>query len=241
LTATDTFSATVVGAPVVTALTQAQSWTEGNAVALALASDTFSDPQAEHLAYAATLSSGQALPSWLGFNTSTDTFSGTAPSTAQSLSIKVTATDSSGMAVTETFVAEVQPAAPGITATAPVSKQYWADGQSVSLVLPFNTFTDALGLKMTFAAYDVTGPNVVSWLHFNPATDELYGTVPANASGTLGLEVIAFDTQNTSAGDLFSVTLTSNLAHQAPAASTIHGPASMPAPVTVLGMLSLHP
>ena len=108
LTATDTFSATVVGAPLLTAQTPNQTWTEGKVVALTLSANTFSDPQAEHLTYGATLASGEALPSWLTFSATTDTFSGTAPSTAQSLSIKVTATDSGGMAATETFAAVVR-------------------------------------------------------------------------------------------------------------------------------------
>jgi hypothetical protein len=244
-TGTDTFSAIVLGTPVLAAQTPNQTWTEGKAVSLALSVNTFTDPQAEQLAYGARLTSGQPLPSWLSFNATTDTFSGTAPLAAQSLSIKVTATDSGGLAASETFTAGVQPAAPvspkpGITVSGPTPKQTWTDGQSVALVLPSNTFTDVLGLQMTFAAYEVSGPTVVSWLHFNPTTEELYGTVPSNASGTLGLEVIAFDARNMSATDLFSVTLASNSAHGAPAAAIAYGPVSMPAAVTVLGMLSLH-
>ncbi|HEY1412216.1 MAG TPA: putative Ig domain-containing protein, partial [Rhodopila sp.] len=65
----------------------------------------------------------------------------------------------------------------------------------------------ALGLKMTFMAYEVSGPNVTSWLRFNSATDDLYGTVPATASGTVQIEVVASDSRLVSAADLFSVTL----------------------------------
>ena len=118
LSATDTFSATVLGAPLVTAQTPNQTWTEGKAVSLALPANTFTDPQGEKLTYTATLANGQALPAWLSFNATTETFSGTAPTTAQSLSIKVTATDSSGLAASESFTASVQPAPaprPGIT------------------------------------------------------------------------------------------------------------------------------
>jgi hypothetical protein len=246
LSATDAFSATIAGAPVVTAQTLNQTWTEGKAVSLVLAANTFTDPQAQHLTYAATLSNGQSLPAWLSFNAATETFSGTAPATAQSLSIKVTATDSSGLATSETFAAAVQPAAPvaarpGITLTNQTPKQTWTDGQSVALVLPSNTFTDALGLKMTFAAYEVSGPNVVSWLHFNPATDELYGNVPASQTGTIGLEVIATDAQNVTAADMFSVTFASNSLHVGSAqTASSYGPTAMPAAVNVLGMLPVH-
>ncbi len=85
----------------------------------------------------------------------------------QSLTVKVTATDSSGLAASESFTANVQ-APPGIKVSAPTPNQIWSDGQKIDLVLPANTFTDALGLKMTFAAYQESGPNVTSWLHFNP-------------------------------------------------------------------------
>ena len=60
-------------------------------------------------------------------------------------------------------------------------------------MLPSNTFTDALGLKMTFVAYEMTGPNVTSWLRFNPTAQEFFGTVPAIASGTVQLAVVATD------------------------------------------------
>lgn len=246
LTATDVFSVTVIGPPALTTQTPAQTWTEGKAVSLALPANTFTDPQAEHLTYGALLTSGQALPAWLSFNATTDTFSGNAPAAAQNLGIKVTATDSSGLVASETFTAAVQPAAPvttrpGITVTDPTPKQSWTDGQAVTLVLPANTFTDALGLKMTFAAYEVSGPNVTSWLHFNPASDELYGTVPSTATGTIGLDVIASDAQNVTASDLFSVTLAAASTHATLAPATaMYGPDSMPAPVSVLGMLGLH-
>ena len=93
--------------------------------------------------------------------------------------------------------------------------QSWTDGQNVDCVLPSNTFTDALGLKMTFAAYEVSGPDVTSWLRFNPVTDEFTGKVPANASGTAWLAVVATDPQHMSAMDLFPVTFVSGSAHVA--------------------------
>jgi hypothetical protein len=80
-------------------------------------------------------------------------------------------------------------------------------------VLPGNTFTDALGLKMTFAAYQESGPNVTSWLHFNTATDELLGMVPVAASGTVTLAVFAADALQMSPADLFGVTFVPSSGH----------------------------
>jgi hypothetical protein len=246
LSVSDTFSATVLGSPVVTAQTPGQIWAEGKAVSLTLPANTFTDPQGQSLVYTATLSTGQALPSWLSFNAKTETFSGTAPATPQSLSIKVTATDSSGLAVSEGFTAAIQgtsaapipPPKPGIALSDPTPNQTWTGAQAVALVLPANTFTDALGLKMTFVAYQMSGPNVTSWLHFNAATDELYGTVPATGSGTVGLAVIAGDAANMTATDLFNVTFASGSAHLTSAVTI--GTDPMGTPVSMLGSFGLH-
>jgi hypothetical protein len=212
LSVSDVFLATILGPPAVTDQTPNQTWTEGSAFSLTLPANTFTDPQGEALTYTATQQNGQALPSWLVFNAKTDSFSGTAPSTAQTVDIKVTATDTSGLATSEVFDASVQAATPkpGIAVTVPTPNQTWTDGEAVALTLPANTFTDALGLKMTFAAYEVAGPNVTSWLYFNPTTDELFGAVPMSMTGTVELAVIATDSQHMTAEDLFSVTFAPN-------------------------------
>jgi hypothetical protein len=211
LSVIDTFSATVAGKPVVTTATPNQTWTGGKAFSLTLPANTFTDPQNQKLTYTATQSNGQALPSWLGFNAATETFSGTAPTTAQNLGIQVTATDSSGLAISENFTASVQLPAPvikpGIAVTAQTATQSWTDGQAVNLMLPSNTFTDALGLKMTFAAYEVSGPNITSWLRFNPVTDTFSSTVPVMTNTTVQIAVIATDSQHMTATDLFGVTM----------------------------------
>ncbi|HEY1934008.1 MAG TPA: putative Ig domain-containing protein [Acetobacteraceae bacterium] len=226
LSVSDTFSVTVVAPPSVTDQTASQTWTEGKAVSLTLPANTFTDPQGQKLTYTAAQANGQALPSWLTFNAATETFSGTAPTTAQSLSLKVTATDASGLSASDTFAAAVQAPAPGpapapptpffgIAVTQPTPNQVWTDNQAVAVILPTNTFTDSLGLKMTFAAYEVSGPNITSWLHFNPANDELFGTVPAAQSGTIGIAIIATDSLHMTAADMFTVTFESATSHVA--------------------------
>jgi Ca2+-binding RTX toxin-like protein len=95
--------------PSVTDQTAGQIWTAGQAVNLALAADTFTDPQGETLSYAASQSNGAALPAWLSFNGATDTFTGTAPSSTGSLTLQVTATDTSGLSASESFAITVRP------------------------------------------------------------------------------------------------------------------------------------
>jgi hypothetical protein len=244
LSVSDTFAATILGAPEVTDQTANQTWTEGKAFSLALPANTFTDPQGETLSYSATQENGTALPSWLVFNATTDTFSGTAPSTAQTVDIKVTATDTSGLATSEEFAAAMQAPLPtiqpGITVTNPTPNQTWVDGEAVNLTLPANTFTDALGLKMTFSAYEISGPNVTNWLYFNPATDELFGAVPMSEKGTVQLAVFATDSRHMMAEDLFSVTFAPSPSGHTGGAQAAIGAVQQVDPSQVAALLAIH-
>ncbi len=104
LSSSETFSVLTPGsAPVLTSQTAAQTWNAGQKIGFSPASNTFTDPQGEKLTYTAAQANGATLPSWLSFNGTTDTFTGTAPKTAAALSLKVTATDASGLSASETF------------------------------------------------------------------------------------------------------------------------------------------
>ena len=74
------------------------------------------DSTASQIAYIATLADGSALPSWLDFDRTTRTFSGTPPYSANTstLSIQVTGTDQGDLpATTSTFTLSIaKPAAP---------------------------------------------------------------------------------------------------------------------------------
>jgi hypothetical protein len=240
LSVTDTFSATVIGAPVVVTPTSAQTWTEGQAVSLTLPSQTFSDPQNEALSYTATQANGQALPSWLLFHASTDSFTGTAPSSAQAFAIKVAATDTSGLTASESFNVTVAPPPPrpAITVTDQTPAQVWNDQQALDVVLPSNTFTDSLGLPMRFAAYQTSGPNVTSWLRFNASTDTFTGSVPATQTGTIGLEIIATDASHPSAEDMFTVTFATSPSHLTPGVSSLLQDVTPTANSTLIGLHS---
>ena len=131
-----------------------------------LASNTFTDPQNETLIYTATQANGAALPSWLSFNVTTQTFAGTPPASSTNLSIKVTATDTSGLSASETFAANlVAPTAPTITNQ--TAEQIWTIGKAVNFTLASNTFTDPQGENLTYSAKLANGAALPSWLHFN--------------------------------------------------------------------------
>ncbi|MBY4618549.1 putative Ig domain-containing protein, partial [Rhizobium redzepovicii] len=105
-TATANLTVTIHGAndaPVLAVQTAAQNATVGTAFSFAVPTTTFTDVDSgETLAYSATAADGTALPSWLSFNASTRTFSGT-PTAGGTYGVKVTATDLGGLAANESF------------------------------------------------------------------------------------------------------------------------------------------
>ncbi|OFW80269.1 MAG: hypothetical protein A2887_06025 [Alphaproteobacteria bacterium RIFCSPLOWO2_01_FULL_40_26] len=82
-------------APVVTKIVSDQVFYSDRGISFK-ASDIFTEVDGEGLTYSAALSDGSALPSWISFNSSTQTFSGNSPSTSENFIIKLTATDDSG-------------------------------------------------------------------------------------------------------------------------------------------------
>jgi hypothetical protein len=203
LSASETFAvSTPASAPVVSAPTSGQTWKQGQAVSFTLAANTFTDPQQEALTYTATLANGQALPSWLKFSATTRSFTGTVPALSSGLSVKVTATDTSGLSTSETFAVSTPASAPIISAQTPA--QTWKQAQAVSFTLAANTFTDPQQETLTYTATLANGQALPSWLSFNAATRTFTGTVPSLTSG-LSIKVTATDTSGLSASETFAV------------------------------------
>jgi hypothetical protein len=138
LTVTDTFALTVGSAqqaPVVASLIADQQDTVGKSFSLNVAGN-FSDPNGDALTYTATQASGSALPSWLHFTNGT--FSGTPGSgDVASLQIKVTASDPSQLAVSDTFALTVAAASTSSSSTAATQLTVSASNQVAGSVLHF--------------------------------------------------------------------------------------------------------
>lgn len=196
----------IAPAPVLTDPTASQVWTEGQAISLTLPSNTFTDPRNQALIYTATLANGQALPSWLTFNATTRSFTGTAPATAETLSIKVTATDTSGLSASETFGLSVIATASEPVLAHQTANQTWQQGQMVSFTLPSNTFTDPQNEALSYTATESNGQALPSWLSFNATTHTFTGTVPAGLE-TFSIKVTATDTSDLSTSETFGVTV----------------------------------
>jgi len=191
--------------PTVTSQTGSQTWKLGQAVNFTLPTNTFTDPQGQKLTYSATQSNGSALPSWLTFNATTGQFTGTVPNTAAGLTLKVTATDTSGLSVSETFAVTTPATAP--TLSTQTAAQTWKLGQAVNFTLPSNTFVDPQGEKLTYSAQMVSGSTtsaLPSWLSFNATTGQFTGTPPSTATG-MNIKVTATDTSGLSTSETFGV------------------------------------
>ncbi|MEQ4451991.1 putative Ig domain-containing protein [Kosakonia sp. YIM B13605] len=120
VTATDSASASVSttfalnvtnvnDAPVLSGTLNAQTATQNSGFSFTVPANLFTDPDVgDTLTLRATLADGSALPAWLSFNPATRTFSGT-PGTgdAGSLSIRITATDSSNVSVSTAFTLSI--------------------------------------------------------------------------------------------------------------------------------------
>ena len=143
-TVSDSFTLTVANtndAPTLANALSDQTATEDSAFSFTVPANTFNDVDAgDSLTYTATLSDGSVLPSWLSFNTSTQTFSGT-PVNANVGTVTVTVTASDGSAtVSDNFTLTVAntndaPTALALSATA-------IDENSAGAVVGTLTVTD---------------------------------------------------------------------------------------------------
>ncbi|MFZ6042245.1 VCBS domain-containing protein [Vibrio natriegens] len=202
---THTISVTIAGtndAPIVAHSVASQQIDEDSAFQFTLPTDTFGD--IDH-GDTLTLSTG-SLPTWLHFDASTGTFSGTPTnSDVGSVPISVTATDSQGASVTTQFNLTVNNTndAPVMTPIASVSVD--EDGQKASgqLIATDPDVGDTL-------SYSIANP--VSGLTFNPdgswvfdPTDAAYQSLPAGQSQTLTIPVTVTD--NAGATDTLDLTI----------------------------------
>ncbi len=207
ITATDSSNATVTDemvisvtnvndAPTVVTAQTAQQTSENVAFSYTVPTGTFADVDADSsLTYSATLSSGDALPTWLTFNAGTATFSGTpASSDVAVLSITVTAndgvatiSDTLALTVTENAIPTVANAQDNLTAT---------EDSAFSYTVPANTFADADANDTNLT---ITAADLPDGLTFT--TGVISGTPTNAAVGDTTVSIIATDTAGASITD----------------------------------------
>ena len=152
-------------APTVANIIPDQSATVSTSFSYAFPANTFADADLDTLTYSATKADGTALPMWLTFTAGTRTFSGT-PTAAETVSVKVTASDGNGGSVSDTFDITVRTAAN----TAPTAANATVD-------------TDQ-DTSYTFTAADFNYSDPDN----NPLASVKITTIPAAGKGTLALD-----------------------------------------------------
>ncbi len=221
LSVSDVFTLTVTNvndAPTVATPLADQQATEDVSFNVVVPVNIFADADHVHgdqLAYSAALSDGSALPSWLNFDSTTRTFSGTPLNgEVRILNIDVTATDGEALSATDSFALTVQNMNDVPIVAAPIADQTAAEDSAFTLILPGTTFADEdviHGDVLTYSAVLANGSPLPAWLSFNPSTRTFSGTPGAGDAGSLQIAVTATDSGTLSATDQFALVISGPL------------------------------
>lgn len=211
LSASDEFKLTITAAnvaPVVANRIADAVTAEEGTFTFVLPANTFNDANGDTLGLTATTASGTPLPAWLKFNAATRTFSGK-PDDADigTLSVAVTANDSKGGLVTDSFDLTVTAVNDAPQVSKPIIDQTSASGSTFSFVLPSGTFTDVDNPTLTYAATLSDGNALPSWLSFNTTTGLFTGNPGDAQVGSLNIKVTARDQSGLSVSDEFKLTI----------------------------------
>jgi Ca2+-binding RTX toxin-like protein len=213
----DTFKLTVTNindAPVLLDAIADQNATEDSLFSFTIPANAFTDIDAgDTLTYSATLDNGNALPSWLTFNASTGTFSGTpGNNNVGAIDIKVTATDGSGATVSDTFKLTVANVNDAPTLQNAIADQNATEDSAFSFTIPANAFTDIdAGDTLTYSVTLENGSALPSWLTFNAETRTFSGTPSNSDLGEINVKVTATDGSGASVSDIFKLTVNNTI------------------------------
>jgi VCBS repeat-containing protein len=220
LSASDTFRLRVRpvnDAPVVANAIADQSVNEDTAWSFVVPANAFSDIDNAVLTYSARLGDGSALPTWLSFNASTRTFSGTPPLNFNgTLDLRVTASDGL-LSVSDTFRLSVNPVndAPTVTsgATATVDENQTA-AYTTTATDPDASTTLTYSLSGADAdLFDISAAGVVT---FKTAPNF---EAPGDAGGNNQYDIIVTASDGTLSDDQ-AVTITVADVNEAPVISS---------------------
>ena len=207
-------SAPANNAPTVANEIANQSATEDSAFNFTVPGDTFNDVDTEDtLSYTATLENGEALPTWLSFDAATGTFSGT-PGNGDVgiLSVTLTATDSFGASISDTFNLAIADAnqAPNNAPTVAneIADQSATQDSAFNFTVPANTFNDVdAGDILSYTATLDNGEALPTWLSFDAATGTFSGTPGDSDVGSLSVTLTATDSFGASISDTFNLAI----------------------------------
>ena len=165
---------------------------EDKPISIFLPATLFTDVDGTSISVSVLGADNAALPSWLSYNAATRLLTGTPPVNFNGV-INLTVAASDGSATTtKPWQITVTPVndAPSI-GSLPVATS--AEDRPVSIVLDPALFTDVDGNALTITVRKSNGAVLPTWLTFNPVTNTLSGTPPANFNGTIALLVSVSD------------------------------------------------
>jgi Ca2+-binding RTX toxin-like protein len=197
-------------APEVGAGITAQTAIEDASFSYTVAADAFTDVDAgDTLSYSVTLADGSALPSWLSFDATTRSFSGT-PLNADvgSLDVRVTATDLAGASASQSFSLGISNTNDTPEVGAGITAQMATEDTAFAYTVAANAFADVdQGDVLSYSATLADGSALPAWLSFDASTRTFSGT-PLNADvGSLGVRVTATDLAGASATQDFALSV----------------------------------
>ena len=195
-------------APTVATPLSDQTLNDNDVFSFAFAENTFEDQDGDALAYTAKQSNGDALPSWLDFNQTTRTFSGTVPNGLDTvLTIRVTATDPFDAYVEDDFDLTIIDINYAPTLDNLIPDREASEDLFFSYQFPANTFSDKDGDTLTYSALlSDDSPLSTTWVEFNAATRTFFGTPRNEDVGELNIRVSVTDGDET-VSDVFKITV----------------------------------
>jgi hypothetical protein len=206
-------------APKVITLIEDQEIDEDSIFSLTLPSDTFQDVDAgDNLILSATLEDGTALPGWLTFTPSAKQFTGTPLNGDVGTEIiKVTATDNSGLQISDTFDMTIVNINDEPIVVTPLSDVQLTLGNPTVTTPVGNFFDDVdipFGDSLTFKATLPDDEALPTWIVFDDVLNELKASPTAtdypNPSGYEEIDVLitATDSNDAFVIDIFSYIIT---------------------------------
>jgi VCBS repeat-containing protein len=196
--------------PIVVAGIEDQVSDEDALFQLTVPENAFSDPDADDvLAFTVSAAGGEPLPSWLSFDPTSRTLSGTPENEdVGTVVMEITAADPLGQSATDSFTLTVNNVNDAPVLTAPIADRSTLEDAFLAFILPADTFTDVdAGDSLTLSASLADGDPLPGWLGFN-GDNRLFIGFPANDDvGVITVRVTATDTAGAFAQDEFDLTV----------------------------------
>ncbi len=178
--------------------------TNGQLYQFVISGSTFNDVDGDSLNVTATSTGGGALPVWLTFVPGTQTFSGT-PMVRDAYPITVTADDGFGGQVSANFDVIVPNQVPVLVGE--ISSQEALIDGAFSFSFADDLFSDPDNDVLQYSAMQESGDELPSWLNFDGAQREFFGTPSKDDKGSLVIDIIASDGYGGNATASFGVTV----------------------------------